>query len=128
MPVHRAWVGEVSRATLLEADVALIPRGPLVLDVRAAHEAIRVLEQVHQIRGALPQGAFVPNKLQRNFRLSRELLLTADSLGLAVAPSLGLRQEFADAAGQKTVVWRMKRKAEAAADEMTLLFEHLFAS
>jgi chromosome partitioning protein len=118
-------LGEVSRATMLVSDVALIPCGPSVLDLRAAHEAIRVLEQVHQIRGELPKGAFVPNKLQRNYRLSRELLLTADSLGLEVAPALGLRQAFADAAGQKTVVWRMKQQAAAGA-EMTRLFEHLF--
>lgn len=121
-------LGEVSRASLLVADVALIPCGPSVLDVRAASEAIRVLEQVHQIRGDLPHGAFVPNKLQRNYRLSQELLLTADSLGLAVAPALGLRQAFADAAGQKTVVWKMNRQAAAAADEMAQLFEHLFSN
>lgn len=41
--------------------------------------------------------------------------------------SCGLRQAFADAAGQKSVVWKMNRQAEAAATEIFALFENLFA-
>lgn len=123
-----AGLGEVTRSILLVADVALIPCGPSVLDLRAASDAIRVLEQVHRIRGDLPRGAFVPNKLQKNYRLSDELLLTAKTLGLAVTPGLGLRQAFADAAGQKSVVWRMNRQAETAATEIFALFENLFGN
>ena len=123
-----AGLGEVTRSILLVADVALIPCGPSVLDLRAAADAIRALEQVHRIRGDLPRGAFVPNKLQKNYRLSDELLLTAKTLGLAVTPGLGLRQAFADAAGQKSVVWKMNRHAEAAATEIFALFENLFGN
>lgn len=123
-----AGLGEVTRSILLVADVALIPCGPSVLDLRAASEAIRALEQVRRIRGDLPRGAFVPNKLQKNYRLSDELLLTAKTLGLAVTPCLGLRQAFADAAGQKSVVWRMNRQAETAATEVFALFENLFGN
>jgi chromosome partitioning protein len=123
-----AGMGEVTRATLLVADMALIPCGPSVLDLRAASEAVRVLEQVRRIRGGVPRGAFIPNKLQKNYRLSEELLVSAKSLGLAVAPGLGLRQAFADAAGQKSVVWRMNKQAEAAATEIFALFENLFGN
>jgi chromosome partitioning protein len=123
-----AGLGEVTRSILLVADVALIPCGPSVLDLRAASDAIRALEQVHRIRGDLPRGAFIPNKLQKNYRLSDELLLTANTLGLAVTPGLGLRQAFADAAGQKSVVWRMNRQAEAATAEIFALFEYLFGN
>lgn len=121
-----AGMGEVTRATLLVADMALIPCGPSVLDLRAASEAVRVLEQVRRIRGGAPRGAFIPNKLQKNYRLSEELLVSAKSLGLDLAPGLGLRQAFADAAGQKSVVSRMNRPAEAAAREMEELFQYLF--
>jgi len=121
-------LGEVSRPTLLVFDVALIPCGPSVLDVRAAIDAVRVLEQVHRIRGEVPKGAFIPNKLQKNYRLSEELLMTAKTLGLVVTPGLGLRQAFADAAGQKSVVWKMDRQAEHAATEILVLFEHLFGN
>ena len=121
-----AGLGEVTRATLLVADIALIPCGPSVLDLRAASEAVRVLEQVRGIRGGVPKGAFIPNKLQKNYRLSEELLVSAKSLGLAIAPGLGLRQAIADAAGQKSVVSRMNRAAETAALEMEELFQFLF--
>lgn len=123
-----AGLGEVTRAILLVADVALIPCGPSVLDLRAASDAVRALEQVHRIRGETPKGAFVPNKLQKGYRLSEELLMTAKTLGLAVTPGLGLRQAFADSAGQRSVVWRMNRQAEPAATEMLGLFQHLFAN
>ena len=116
----------MTRSILLVADVALIPCGPSVLDVRAASDAVRVLDQVHRIRGEKPKGAFIPNKLQKNYRLSDELLVTAKTLGLAVTSGLGLRQAFADAAGQKSVVWDMNRQAQTAAAEMRGLFEHLF--
>jgi hypothetical protein len=66
--------------------------------------------------------------LQKNYRLSEELLITAKTLGLDVTPGLGLRQAFADSAGQKSVVWRMNRQAEPAATEILGLFEHLFAN
>ncbi len=123
-----AGLGEVTRAILLVADVALIPCGPSVLDLRAASDAVRALEQVHRIRGGVPRGAFIPNKLQKNYRLSEELLMTAKTLGLAVTPGLGLRQAFADSAGQRSVVWRMNRQGEPAAIEILGLFEHLFAN
>lgn len=123
-----AGLGEVSRATLLVSDIALIPCGPSVLDVRAASDAVKALDQVHAIRGDLPRGVFVPNKLQKNYRLSDELLVTARTLGLEVAPGLGLRQSFADSAGQQSVVWRMNRQAQPAADEVLALFEHLFSN
>lgn len=121
-----AGLGEVTRSILLVADVALIPCGPSALDLCAASDAIRALDQVHQIRGELPMGAFIPNKLQKNYRLSDELLVTAKTLGLTVTPGLGLRQAFADAAGQNSVVWKMNRRAATAAEEMRGLFDHLF--
>jgi len=77
---------------------------------------------------AHPRGAFIPNKLQKNDCLSDELLITAKTLGLVVTPGLGLRQPFADAAGQKSDVWKMNRQAETAAVEIAALFEHLFGN
>ncbi|MCP5537723.1 MAG: ParA family protein [Akkermansiaceae bacterium] len=121
-----AGLGEVTRATLLVSDVALIPCGPSVLDVRAASDAVKALDQVHAIRGDLPKGVFVPNKLQKNYRLSDELLVTAKTLGLEIAPGLGLRQAFADSAGQRSAVWRMGHQAKPAANEALALFEYLF--
>ena len=75
---------------------------------------------VHKI----PFRVFSSNKLQTNYRLSRELLETADSLGIPSLPALKLRQAYADAAGQGTVVWRLPGTKEVA-DEMNDLFSQI---
>jgi len=123
-----AGLSEVTRAMLLVADLALLPCGPSVLDVRAAHEAIRVVKQAQQIRHGLPHAVLVPNKLQVQYRLSRELLETIQSLHVASCAGLRLRQAYADAAGQGTVVWRLGPRGAAAACEIQTLFEELFTN
>jgi len=42
-----AGLSEVTRAVLLVANLALLPCGPSVLDLRAAQEAIRVVLQAN---------------------------------------------------------------------------------
>ena len=120
-----AGLSEVTRAILLVADIALLPCGPSVLDLRAVHEALRVVRQAQQIRQGPPSPMVVPNKLQVQYRLSQELLETAKSLGIPSLPGLRLRQAYADAAGQGTVVWRMGPRGEAAASELRNLFQEL---
>lgn len=120
-----AGLSEVTRAVLLLANLALLPCGPSALDLRAAQEAIRVVRQAQQIRGGPPQAVLVPNKLQVQYRLSQEMLAAAGSLGVPVMSGLRLRQAFADAAGQGTLVWRMDRRGLAAATELELLFKEV---
>lgn len=120
-----AGLSEVTRAILLVADTALLPCGPSVLDLRAVHEALRVVRQAQQIRQGPPVPLLVPNKLQVQYRLSQELLETVKSLGIPSLPGLRLRQAYADAAGQGTVVWRLGPRGEAAASELKNLFEEL---
>lgn len=121
-----AGLSEVTRAILLVADLALLPCGPSVLDLRAANTAIRLLKQAQHIRGGLPRAVLAPNKLQVQYRLSRELLAAAESLGIPATSGLRLRQAYADAAGQGTVVWRLGRRSAAAANEIKELFDGLF--
>ncbi len=122
-----AGLSEVTRAILLVADTALLPCGPSVLDLRAVHEALRVVRQAQQIRQGPPVPLLVPNKLQVQYRLSQELLETAKSMGIPSLPGLRLRQAYADAAGQGTVVWRLGPRCEAAATELKSLFQELTA-
>ena len=122
-----AGLSEVTRAILLVADTALLPCGPSVLDLRAVHEALRVVRQAQQIRQGPPDPLLVPNKLQVQYRLSQELLETAKSLGIPSLAGLRLRQAYADAAGQGTVVWRLGPRGEAAATELKSLFQELTA-
>jgi chromosome partitioning protein len=120
-----AGLSEGTRAVLLTANLALLPCGPSVLDLRAVREAIRVVQQAQRIRSGPPQAVLVPNKLQVQYRLTQELLATVQSLEVPVASGLRLRQAFADAAGQGTLVWRMGPGAAAAAQEITRLFGEL---
>ena len=120
-----AGLSEVTRAILLVADTALLPCGPSVLDLRAVHEALRVVRQAQQIRHGPPAPVLVPNKLQVQYRLSPELLETAKSRGIPSLSGLRLRHAYADAAGQGTVVWRLGPRGEAAAAELKNLFEEL---
>jgi chromosome partitioning protein len=121
-----AGLSEVTRAILLVSDLALLPCGPSVLDLRAASEAIRVVKQAQRIRQGSPRALLVPNKLQVRYRLSRELLATANSLEIPATPGLRLRQAYADAAGQGRVVWRLGPRGRAAANEIKELFHGQF--
>ena len=69
-----AGLSEVTRAILLVADMALLPCGPSALDLRAVNDAIRVVKQAQAIRHGPPQAMLIPNKLQVQYRLSRELV------------------------------------------------------
>ncbi len=119
-------LAEATRAVLFRADLALMPCGPSVLDLRAAHEAIRVLRQVQSIRNGPPRALFVPNKLQVQYRLTREFMDTARALEIPTASALRLRQAYADAVGQGTVVWKMGKGAQDAAAEIQKLFSEVF--
>ena len=118
-------LSEVTRAVLLVAHLALLPCGPSVLDLRAVQEAIRVVGQAQRIRGGSPQAALVPNKLQVQYRLTQELLAAVRTLGMPVRSGLRLRQAYADAAGQGTLVWRLGPRGLAATEELSRLFEEL---
>ena len=119
-----AGLSEVTRALLLVADLALLPCGPSALDLRAAQDAIRVVQQAQMIRKGPPKTFLLPNKVQSNYRLSRELLETADTLGIPSLKALKLRQSYADAAGQGTVVWRLPGTKEVS-EEINELFNQI---
>lgn len=121
-------LSEVTRTILLLADVTYLPCGPSVLDLRAVHDAIRAVRQVQHIRHGRPRAVLVPNKLQVQYRLSVEFLEAAKGLGISTATGLRLRQPYADAAGQGTVVWRINTKsAQDAGVEIKTLFKELAA-
>ena len=122
-----AGLSEVTRTVLFVADVTFLPCGPSVLDLRAARDAIRVVRQAQGIRKGPPHAVLVPNKLQVQYRLTQELLETARSLEIPASSGLRLRQAYADAAGQGTVVWRLGPRALEAAREMESLLKELHA-
>jgi chromosome partitioning protein len=123
-----AGLSEVTRSILCLADVAVFPCGPSVLDLKAVIAALEVNKQIQAVRKGLPREIVVPNKLQTQYRLSKELLETVKGMGMPVGEGLRLRQAYADAAGQGTVVWRMNtQSAKDATAELQFLFQQLLA-
>lgn len=120
-----AGLSEVTRAVLLVANLALLPCGPSVLDIRAVQEAIRVVRQAQRIRCGPPQAVLIPNKLQVQYRLTQEFLGVMDDFGIPHTSGIRLRQAYADAAGQGTAVWRLGLRGENATRELTQLFDGL---
>ena len=123
-----AGLSEVTRTILSLADKAILPCGPSVLDLRAVIDAVGVVRQIQQIRGGLPETVIIPNKLQPQYRLSKELVETVRNVGMPSGDGLRLRQAYADAAGQGTVVWRMAtQSARDASAELQFLFQQLLS-
>jgi chromosome partitioning protein len=121
-----AGLKELTRALLLVCDTAFIPCGPSVLDVRAVSEAIRVVKQAQSIRKGIPEAMLILNKMQPRYRLSRELQAVSSKLDIpAASATIGLRQAYADAVGQGSVVWRLGVSAAPAAQELSRLFTEI---
>ena len=114
---------EQTRALLLVADIAVIPVGPSALDLLAAQQAVRVVKQAQQIRGGLPRARLVLNRVQARTRLAREAQEAVATLGLPVASAaIRLRTAYADASGQRNVVWQMGSAAKGAAADLLQIF------
>lgn len=117
---------ETSRALLLRADLALVPCKASMLEVRALAQATGVLRQAQDIRGGLPKATIVLSMVGKAYRLTRDMTDAAAALGLPLArTALTLRQVYADAPGQGTVVWRMGARGRDAAAEVDALFAEI---
>ncbi len=125
-----ANLAEATRALLLVADLAIVPCGATVPELEAAAQSFRILRSAQMVRsGTLPAGRLVLNRLRNDrFVLTRESRQAASALGVPVCDSvLRLREATADSPGQRSVVWRMGRRAKDASIEMTTLLEELVA-
>jgi chromosome partitioning protein len=120
-----AGLSPTTRAIMLCADRVFLPCGPSILDLGAASKAVDVLAKAQKTRAGKPRGFLIPNKLQKRARLSREMLETAQTLGVKVLPGLCHRQSFADAPGQAKVVWQMGASAFLASLEMQQLMKEM---
>ena len=120
-----AGLSETTRAIMLRADKVFLPCGPSILDLRAASKAVQLLHHAQNVRKGLPNGALIPNKLQKRGRLSQEMLGAVHQLEIPVLSGLWHRQAFADAAGQAKTVSQMGAAAFLAAHEMKQLLREM---
>jgi chromosome partitioning protein len=125
-------LAEMARAILMVTDLALIPCGPSLLDVRATAQSLKVLESAQLLRDGMPAARFIATKVQMHTNLSKELLENAPQMvdpekDVTVAKTvMSYRQAYAEAVSRKTVVTRMGAKAKEAALEIDQLFKEVF--
>src|SRR5882672_8950557 len=99
---------ETSRALLFRADFAIVPCKASMLEVRALAKVTEVLRQAQDIRGGMPPAIIVLSMVGKTYRLTKDMKAAAAALSLSVAATaVTLRQIYADAPGQGTVVWDM---------------------
>jgi len=117
---------ETSRALLLRADLAIVPCKASMLEVRALAKATEVLRQAQDIRKGIPKAIIVLSMVGKNYRLTQDMKDAAAALHLPMADThLILRQIYADAPGQGSVVQSLGSRAREAAGEVDTLFREI---
>jgi chromosome partitioning protein len=120
---------ETSRALLLRGDLAIVPCKASMLEVRALAKATEVIRQAQDIRGGIPEAVIVLSMVGKHYRLTQDMKDAAAALSLPMASTaMILRQIYADAPGQESVVWGMGSRAREAADEADQLFREILPS
>ena len=85
-----------------------------MLEVRALAQATAVLKQARDIRKGQPKAKVVLSMVGKNYRLTQDMKDAAARLRLVAdrRGAMTLRQVYADAPGQGTVVWKMGARAQ----------------
>jgi chromosome partitioning protein len=113
-------VGDVQRAALMIADLAVLPCGPSAHDCWALAESLQLLEQARSLRPELEAAILVTKKIARTV-LAREARSVLEETKLRVlATEIGYRTDYqeASAAGAGVTTWQ---RAGAAAAEIRSL-------
>ncbi|MEQ8849008.1 ParA family protein [Botrimarina sp.] len=117
---------ETSRALLMWADLAVIPCKASMFEARALALNTAFVRQAQAIRSGQPDAIAVLTMVGRDYRLTKDMRDAAEALDLQLAETpIALRQAYADAPGQSTVVWKMGATARDAAIEIDQLFREL---
>lgn len=117
---------ETSRALLMWADLAVIPCKASMFEARALAKNTAFVRQAQSIRQGPPLAVAVLSMVGRDFRLTKDMRDAAESLKLPLAAThVTLRQAYADAPGQSTLVWNMGSREKDAAREIDALFREL---
>ena len=117
---------ETSRALLMWADLAIVPVKASMFEARALSKNTNFIRQAQAIRNGPPEAVAVLSMVGRNYRLTKDMRDAALALNLSVAnTAITLRQAYADAPGQRKLVFEMSSPARDAALEMDQLFREL---
>ena len=90
------------------ADLAVVPCKASMLEVRALAQATKALKHAQDIRKGQPQPLIVLSMVGKTYRLTQDMKDAASTLRLRMAKTaITLKQIYADAPGQGTVVWHL---------------------
>jgi chromosome partitioning protein len=97
-----------------------------MLEVRALAKATDVLRQAQDIRAGAPSAMIVLSMVGQRYRLTQDMKNAATTLKLPLAHhAMILRQVYADAPGQGSVVWNMGARGADATKEISAVFTEL---
>ena len=97
-----------------------------MLEVRALAQATAVLRMSQDIRRGKPDAVIVLSMVGKTYRLTQDMKDAAAALELPLTKSaLTLRQIYADAPGQGSVVWQLGARGKEAAAEVEALFQEV---
>lgn len=108
----------VSRAILLVCNLALLPCGPSVLDLRSLRDTVQLAQRCQLDREGPPELLIILNKMRRRERASAEIIHAVTTIEVPVARTV-IRQRAAFADLQIGVATR------SAAYDMDLLFRDI---
>src|SRR5271168_3051619 len=90
-------MGAAFGASIAVCDLALIPSGATILDVRGAAETIRTVRQHRRASGrAKPDMLIVPTRIDKRTSAGRDVVSTLAALTEAVSPVISYRAIVAD--------------------------------
>jgi chromosome partitioning protein len=108
------------------ADLAIVPCKASMFELRALDRNTSFIRQAQAIRNGPPAAVSVLSMVGKDYRLTRDMKHAAAALNLPLAGTpITLRQAYADAPGQGTVVWRMGYRERDAAGEVDALFREI---
>ena len=117
-------VATVLKAAIAVADLVLVPVKPSSLDVWAATDVVKLIEEVRMFKPML-NAAFVINERRPNTRLARDVNEALKGIGLSVcATSIHTRSAYPVSIGQGLTVFDIEPNGKAA-EEMNRLIDEL---
>ena len=121
-----AALSETTRATILSADLAIIPCQPTGVDLESASDTVRLVQQAQRIRRGEPRAVMFVNRAVKGTKLKDEAIEVLRLFpGVTVLDKvLHQRQIIADCFGQNSTVFDLSgSSAGIARREMEELFK-----
>lgn len=116
-------VASVLKAAIASADLVLVPVKPSSLDVWAATDVVKLIQEVQMLKPAL-RAHFVINERRPNTRLARDVIEALKQIGLPVCDtSIHTRSAYPVAIGQGSTVFETEPHSKAALEMRALIGE-----